>query len=100
MKEKMGIALSILVICAACARFPELDASVSDHARDADFPNLVRSDILLSRRVEGRLSPTAGEELLARADRLRRRGEILRNIDVINDTSRNRFADTLRRLGG
>lgn len=99
----MRLFLGMAILAAAlsgCARFPELDAAVSEAARAADYPSLVPAERILSRKRAGRLAENDGEILLARAANLRRRAAILRGIPVVDEDARLRFADRLRRLGG
>lgn len=84
----------------ACAKFPELDAAISDEAKAADYPNLVPASQIAKRRTDGRLKADEGAQLLARAERLRKRGEILRGLPVIDEAARLRFARVLENLGG
>lgn len=96
--------LCIFVLCgalSACTQFPELDAAVSDRARAADYPSLVPAERIAAKRDSGgRIQEGDGEALLARAERLRQRGRILRGLPVIDEAARLRFAATLNRLGG
>ena len=92
--------LVIAALFAGCTQFPELDAAVSEEAKAADYLDLVPSEQLLNRQHESRLSATTGNSLLARAERLQARARILRSITAVNDETRLRIADRLRRLGG
>lgn len=98
--RQMAIALGLLVFVAGCAQFPQLDAVVSEEAKRADYPELIPAQGLLERRQEGRITADTGPALLARADRLRARARLLRQITEVNDATRIRLRDRLRRLGG
>ena len=99
MRSLMIIAVGIAL--AACTQFPELDAAVSDRARAADFPKLIPAERIAAKRTAGgRLGEEDGAKLLARADQLRRRGEILRSLPVVDEAARLRFSAVLNRLGG
>jgi len=96
--------LLLITICmalVACAKFPELDAAVSDRAKASDYPQLVPAqNIAVKRDGPKRLAKGDGEALLARANRLRQRGAILRGLLVVDEAARLRFSAALRRLGG
>lgn len=88
------------VLLAGCANFPELDAVVSEEAKRADYPSLIPAKGLLDLRDQGQLDASSGEQLLSRADRLRARANIIRNITAVDEATRLRIAGRLRRLGG
>jgi len=88
------------VLLAGCASFPELDTVVSEEAKRAAYPSLIPAKGLLDRREQGQLTATSGAQLLARADRLRARARIIRNITAVDEATRLRIAGRLRRLGG
>lgn len=92
--------LSVCTLLAACAQFPDLDAAVSDRAKAADYPQLVPAEQILTRDITPRLDDDAGDRLLARAERLRARGRILRGLAAVDEAARLRFAARLKALGG
>lgn len=96
----VAFVVALVVSLGACVRVPDLEGAVSEAARNADFPNLVPADTITDRRADTRLRPADGPALLARAERLRQRGEILRGLPVVDEAARLRFAQTLKRLGG
>lgn len=79
------IFITALALVPACSiRAPELDASITDQSRAADWPELVPLGPLLARAdLERPLSAeTAGRTLEWRAADLRRRAAILRRMQV------------------
>jgi len=98
--QRVLYTLVFAVLFTGCTQFPELDAAVSEEAKNADYLDLVPSEQLLNRKHDSRLSEATGDALLARAERLKARARILRNITAVNDETRLRIADRLRRLGG
>ena len=94
------IALGFMALLGGCAQFPQLDAAISAEARRAEYPELIPAQGLLDRRETGRITAETGPDLLARADRLRARARILRRITVVDEATRIRLRDRLRRLGG
>lgn len=83
----------------ACADFPDLDAAISDDARNADYPALVPAEGILARGEAGTLTESSGPALQARAANLRARAALLRGI-AIDEETRLRLAVRLKRLGG
>lgn len=93
--------IAVTLALAGCVQVPDLDGAVSEAARGADYPNLLPASRITQQRPQNpRLTPADGPALLARAERLRRRGEILRGLPVVDEAARLRFARTLERLGG
>ncbi|MEL7115603.1 MAG: hypothetical protein AAGP08_08420 [Pseudomonadota bacterium] len=92
--------LMVFGTLSTCGKFPELDAAITDQALSADYPDLVRSDSFNDQRVEGRLTEEDGEELLRRADLLRKRADVIRSIPEINEEARIENAPILKDLGG
>lgn len=93
-------ALVFLTFLGACTDFPQLDAAVSEDAKNAAYPNLVPADTLLEKRQGGRITPQTGPDLIARADRLRARASLIRGIETVDEATRIRLRDRLRALGG
>jgi len=62
------------VVLAACARFPELDATRSPEVDTAPYPELISIDGLL-KEPDPRGTPEDIEEIAARAEALRTRGQ-------------------------
>lgn len=123
MRNALCIGLLAAAALAACASFPQLDAAISPEARRAPYPELVPSERLLARRDEGRLTEADGAALQSRAEGLRARAGRLpgqaasaagiearyRNLQArarllrgqsVDDDTRLRLRDRLRRLGG
>lgn len=92
--------LAFSFVLAGCTTLPDLNSSVSESAKQADFPRLVPAEFLLARKSDGRLSEQDGDILLARAANLRARGRILRGLSSIDDANRLRIQNRFRRLGG
>lgn len=92
--------LVFLAFLAACTDFPQLDAVVSEDAKNAAYPDLVPADRLLEKRQEGRITAQTGPDLMARADRLRARARLIRGIETVDEATRIRLRDRLRALGG
>ena len=77
--------LTVLALVAACSiRAPELDASITDQSRAADWPELVPLGPILTRtELAGPpRAEAAGRSLEWRAADLRRRAAILRRMQV------------------
>lgn len=86
---------------AACTEFPDLDAAISDRAKASAYPSLVPAEQLIQQRSgPKRLMPSDGDALLARAQRLRARGAILRAQPTIDEETRLRISARLTALGG
>ena len=96
----MAVTVALMTFLGACTQFPELDAAISDEAKAADYPRLVPAKSIRANTPKDRLKPNDGPDLLARAERLRKRGEILRGLPVIDEAARERFARVLNDLGG
>ena len=81
-----------LVLVAGCAQFPALDDTVSSHAEQADYPQLVPLDGLVedSSRAVTRNAETEAQ-LQARAAALRARANRLKR-RVIDSATRTRMA--------
>ncbi|MFV1875652.1 hypothetical protein [Nioella sp.] len=79
------ICLSLLLVLSACSiRAPELDASITETSRAADWPELVPLGPLLAgaEALPPRAADTEGRTLQWRAADLRRRAAILRRLSV------------------
>ncbi len=88
---------SVLIVLAACGKFPDLDDTISDRVRGAEFPQLVPLDQLLDiafASAGGAQAEAAG--LAVRAARLRVRAAAMRR-PVVNRRTRARMAAALRR---
>lgn len=96
--------LLTLLACAAltaCTQFPELEAAVSDRAKASDYPKLILAERLAQERTgPSRLGQEDGPALLARAQRLKARGAILRGLPTIDESTRLRISARLKALGG
>ncbi len=93
-------ALVFLTFLGACTDFPQLDAAISEDAKNAAYPNLVPADELLAKRQDSRITPQTGPDLIARADRLRARAGLIRGIETVDEATRIRLRGRLRALGG
>ncbi|QYX58143.1 hypothetical protein K1T73_07205 [Roseovarius sp. SCSIO 43702] len=82
-----ALALSL----AACTQFPEVDASISDTARAADYPALVPLDTLKARMDAPSLDPASARDLDTRAARLKARAAALQRRSVIDPATRERM---------
>ena len=91
MRPAPVLMLCLLGMCAACTRFPELDAVESPDVQAAEYPALLPIETLLASDP-----PTATPEMQtgidARAEALRRRAGALRG-PVLDDTTRTRLDD-------
>jgi hypothetical protein len=79
------ILLSLLLVLPACSiRAPELDASITETSRAADWPELVPLGPLLAgaEALAPRAAETEGRTLEWRAADLRRRAALLRGLSV------------------
>lgn len=66
-----SLILFLVAALSACSQFPELDATVSDDARDAPFPDLVPIESLTARIGQDRITPDMPGTVEARAEGLR-----------------------------
>ncbi len=94
----LALGLGTLVLgLSACAQFPELDATVPQHLRDADYPALVPLDGSLTSNIAPRQAAQPIESYLtARRDRLQRRARALR-ATIIDSETRKRMQDGISR---
>jgi hypothetical protein len=90
---------AFLVLLVGCTAFPQLDAVISEQAKRAEYPVLIPTGGLLAKRDDGQVTEETGQRLLARAANLRRRAALLRGAPIDEET-RIRLRDRLRRLGG
>jgi len=91
--------LATALATAGCNRFPQLEAVISDQARQTDYPVLTPPGGLLAMRDAGRLTENDGQALLRRVNMLRARAALLRGVSI-DDQTRRRLAARLHRLGG
>lgn len=73
---------------AGCATFPELDATVSDDAKSADYPRLMPVSELTAAAPEARITEQAASSLNGRVSALRARAARLRGSVVDSATKR------------
>lgn len=80
MSRQILIALGLFCAVAACTQFPELDAAVSEEAKNAPPPDFRPSDELLAAAARPEAEPDVetDEELAARAAALQARAARLR----------------------
>lgn len=95
-----GLAVMGALGVAGCSTAPQLDGVGSEAAKTAPYPKLVAKSAFYQNSGPSRLTGTEGQDLSARAERLRRRGAYLRSLDVIDDATRERYFRWLRRLDG
>ncbi|MFP7671756.1 hypothetical protein ACG74X_00220 [Marivita sp. S0852] len=86
---RVWIVLGVTV--SACAQFPDVDAALAKGNSDAEYPELLPFEALLSAE-DPKLPDTEDAALQARADDLRRRAEGLRPAVIDRDT-RERMED-------
>ncbi|MGR3343458.1 MAG: hypothetical protein ACU0DI_09600 [Paracoccaceae bacterium] len=100
MSRALTCLCSLLIVLAACGRFPDLDGAISDRVRNAEFPRFMPMDLLLGTAFAGAESSQAeGASLAARAARLRIRVEAMRR-PVVDRRTRARMAAALKRHAG
>lgn len=88
-------ALGLAAALPGCAQFPELDASVTDAARSAPYPDLVPLGGLRARLATTRIAPDTVPTIEARIARLEARADRLRG-SVIDDATRARMKAGVR----
>ena len=99
MSRALACLCFLLIALSACGRFPDLEGSISERARLADYPRLVPLEPLLATAFTGAQdarNESAG--LVARAARLRIRAAAMRR-PVVDRRTRARLAAALRRHG-
>ncbi|WP_166416146.1 hypothetical protein [Cochlodiniinecator piscidefendens] len=87
----------LLPAMGACAQFPSVDASVSDRARQADFPTLLPMDQLTQYNTPPQIDDALVGSLEARVANLRARAARLRG-QVISQQTRQYLQDGAARL--
>ncbi len=93
--------LSIAASLGACTAFPQLDASISADAKNADFPALLPAEDLRAQVATGPIEPreqpilAQAEQIDNRANALRARAASLKQGDVIDEESRDRLDQTI-----
>lgn len=88
-------ALGLAAALSGCTQFPELDASVSDAARTAPYPDLVPLGGLQARLTTTNIAPDTVSTIEARIARLEARADSLRG-NVIDDATRARMQAGVR----
>ena len=97
MSRALTCLCSLLIVLTACGRFPDLDGTISDSARNAEFPQFMPMDMLLGTAFAGAESAQAeGASLAVQAARLRIRAAAMRR-PVVNRRTKARLAAALRR---
>ena len=81
MRQALILGFFAIGLC-ACESFPQLDAVITEEAKNADYPELLPSSQLKVLESEERLSEPDAEVLTERAKRLRRRANALRNLNT------------------
>lgn len=79
MRQALICGMLLTWLC-ACETFPQLDAVITDEAKNADYPKLIPSGELRTSGDSGRLTEQNDDDLEARAQRLRERGDTLRKL--------------------
>ena len=88
-----GRTLPVLVLLAACAQFPDLDALPPDTSLPP--PALLPLDDLLAQASAPSVAEAAGTALASRAARLRTRAALMRG-PVLDPATRARLAEAIR----
>ena len=81
MRQALVLGFFAIGLC-ACESFPQLDAVITEEAKNADYPELLPSSQLKELESEKRLSGPEAEILAERAERLHRRANALRNLNM------------------
>ena len=93
MRQALFCGLLPIWLC-ACEAFPQLDAVITDEARNADYPKLVPASQLqaygnggreFSSRSISQRAESIEDDLVERARRLRQRGDALRQL-ILDDS--------------
>ncbi len=74
--------LTLLWFIPACTEFPELDAKVEPPARSAPYPDLIPVEEIKAQVQDPLIEDTQGEDVKARAARLRARAARLRQTAI------------------
>jgi len=98
MGVRFTVSLAVFIALAGCADFPALDASVSDRARQADYPKILPLEAFFRQTARPSASFLTGP-LPTRARNLRARAQALRG-PVIDPASRARMQAALARHAG
>ncbi|WP_138935237.1 hypothetical protein [Roseovarius arcticus] len=88
-------ALGLVGALSSCTQFPELDASVTNAARAAPYPDLVPLGGLQARLNTSNIAPDTVSTIEARIARLEARADRLRG-SVIDDATRARMQAGVR----
>ncbi len=78
MRQALICGLLTIWLC-SCETFPQLDAMITEELENADYPKLLPSSQLKAMDSGDRLTELNQDDLVARAERLQKRGEALRN---------------------
>lgn len=95
MRRSLALALIAGLTAAGCAQFPELDATLTDEARAAPYPDLVPLEGLQARIGSTRIDPGTAPAVQARIAALKSRASRLRGT-VIDDATRTRMQAGVR----
>ncbi len=95
-RPKLALLLALL-LPAACAQFPALDAAVSESARTAPDPELVDYRQIVGPATEGAISPETQTTLQSRAEALQSQASSLDG-PVLSDGARQELDEATARL--
>ncbi len=90
MHRRFALVLAMTAALAGCARFPALEATVSDEARAAPYPDLVPVEQISAQVSAPRVQEPGNRALAVRAARLRARAAQLRG-SVIDPAEQDRL---------
>lgn len=81
--------IALAAALAACtANLPDIDATISDAARTADYPTLQRLPDLIARSEEGSTVEVQTDALAARVARLKARANALKGRSIVDGATR------------
>ena len=86
MPRLSAVHICVVLLIAGCAQFPEVDATLSEQAREADFPTLAPMDQVLADAGSTEIDDESIEAIEKRADSLRARASALQG-QVLGDTA-------------
>ena len=88
--------LLMTLALAACSTVPNLDARISESARNAEYPTLKPIDEVLSNNRPARLDDSDAARFQTRVARLKARAARLRRTPVVDRSARDRLHQAIR----